>query len=148
MAEVSLVRKHSDEYIYWISVGETEDKYHWILLKISQHCFMKWLGAIRQQAITWTDVHPDSCCHMLSPGHNELSDSHQGLLAATKQLLEHFFLSVCLSVRPSVRLSHLFHYVSIILSSWNFQELLPLTDVMSMQKVKVKGQGHRGHDPI
>ena len=27
--------------------------------------------------------------------------------------------------------------VPVIVSSWNFQELLPLTDVMSMQKVKV-----------
>ena len=55
------------------------------------------------------------------------------------------------SVRPSVRLSvrpsHLFDYVPIIESSWNFQELLPVTEVTSMQKVKVKGQGHKGHDP-
>ena len=35
--------------------------------------------------------------------------------------------SVCLSVCPSVRLSHLFDYVSIIVSSWNFQELLSMT---------------------
>ena len=40
----------------------------------------------------------------------------------------------------SVCLSHLFDYVPIIVSSWNFQELLPITEVMSMQKVKVKGQ--------
>ena len=51
-------------------------------------------------------------------------------------------------VRLSVRLSHLFNNVPLIVSSWNFQELLPLTDTISMQKVKVKGQGHRGHDPI
>ena len=60
-------------------------------------------------------------------------------------------ISVCPSVCPSVRLSHLFNNVSVIISSWNFQELLPLTDTISMQKVKVtdvKGQGHRGHDPI
>ena len=72
-------------------------------------------------------------------------------LAATKQLYEWFSpsvrLSVRLSVRPSVCLSHLFDYVPIILSSWNFQELLPVTKVTSMQKVKVKGQGHRGHNP-
>ena len=48
--------------------------------------------------------------------------------------------SVRLSVCPSVRPSHLFDYVPIIVSSWNFQELLPVTEVMSMQKVKVKGQ--------
>ena len=50
--------------------------------------------------------------------------------------------SVCLSVCPS----HLFDYVPIIVLSWHFQELLPLTNVKSMQKVKVKGQGHRGHN--
>ena len=51
--------------------------------------------------------------------------------------------SVCLSVRPSVRLSHLFHHVPIIVSSWNFQELVPWSKVMSMQKVKVRGQRSR-----
>ena len=51
------------------------------------------------------------------------------------------------SVRLSVRPSHLFDYVPIIVSSWKFQELLPMTEVTSMQKVKVKGQGHRGHNP-
>ena len=47
----------------------------------------------------------------------------------------------------SVCLSHLFDYVPVIVSSWNFQELLPMTKVRTMQKVKVKGQGHRGQNP-
>ena len=68
-------------------------------------------------------------------------------LAATKQLYEWYFLSVCPSVRPSVcpsvRLSHLFDYVPIIVSSWNFQELSLGTRVRSMQKVKVGGQRSR-----
>ena len=64
-------------------------------------------------------------------------------LAETKQLYEWSSLSVC----PSVRLSHLFDYVPIIVSSWNFQELLPVTKATSMQKLKVKGQGHRGQQP-
>ena len=68
-------------------------------------------------------------------------------LAATKQLYECYFLSVCPSVCLSVCPSHLFDYVPIIVSSWNFQELLPRTRVTSMQKVKIKGQGHRGHNP-
>ena len=46
-------------------------------------------------------------------------------------------------VRLSVRLSHLFDYVPIIVSSWNFQELLPMTKVRSMQNVKVRGQRSR-----
>ena len=68
-------------------------------------------------------------------------------LAATKQLYKWYFPSVRLSVRlsvcPSVCLSHLFHHVPIIVSSWNFQELLPWSKVMSMQKVKVRGQRSR-----
>ena len=64
-------------------------------------------------------------------------------LAATKQLYEWYFLSVCPSVCPSVRLSHLFDYVPIIVSSWNFQELSHWTRVRSMQKVKVRGQRSR-----
>ena len=56
---------------------------------------------------------------------NSLSDSWKEkniryFLAATKQLNEWYFLSACTSVRPSVRLSHLFDYVPIIVSSWNF----------------------------
>ena len=47
------------------------------------------------------------------------------------------------SVRLSVRLSHLFDYVPIIVSSWNFQELSLGTRVRSMQKVKVRGQRSR-----
>ena len=47
------------------------------------------------------------------------------------------------SVRPFVRLSHLFDYVPIIVSSWNFQELSPRTRVRSMQKVKIRGQRSR-----
>ena len=64
-------------------------------------------------------------------------------LAATKQLYKWYFPFVHLSVRPSVCLSHLFDYVPNIVSSWNFQELLPMTKVRSMQKVKVRGQRSR-----
>ena len=64
-------------------------------------------------------------------------------LAATKQLYEWYFLSVRPSVRLSVRLSHLYDYVPIIVSSWNFQELSHWTRVSSMQKVKVRGQRSR-----
>ena len=71
-----------------------------------------------------------------------------GYAAATKQLYEWFSPSLPLSVRPSVclsvclsvRLSHLFHYVPITVSSWNSHELLPMTKVRSMQKVKVRGR--------
>ena len=35
----------------------------------------EWLGAVRQQAITWANVDPDLCRHMASLGHNELITS-------------------------------------------------------------------------
>ena len=52
-------------------------------------------------------------------------------------------LRALLSVCPSIRLSHLFHNVPVIVSSWNFQELLPLTKVISLQKVKFRDQSSR-----
>ena len=59
-------------------------------------------------------------------------------LAATKQLYKNT------SVRPSVCLSvcHTFFtmFLSLYVSSWNFQKLLPMTKVISIQKVKVRGQ--------
>ena len=81
----------------------------------------------------------------------------RSFLAATKQLYEWFSLSirpsVCLSVCPSVHLSvclsvclsvrHTFDYVPIIISSRKFQEILPLIEVMSMQKINVIGQRSR-----
>ena len=57
-------------------------------------------------------------------------------LAATKQLYEWFSPSVRLSVRLSVTP---FENFPVIVSSWNFHQWLPLTRVMSMQKVKVRG---------
>ena len=36
-----------------------------------------------------------------------------------------------------------FHYVSLIVSSLNFQELLQMTKVRSIQKIKVRGQRSR-----
>ena len=46
-------------------------------------------------------------------------------------------LSVCLLVCLSVRQPHLLYKVAGIISSWHFQEQIPLTEVMSMQKAKV-----------
>ena len=60
MAEVSLVKLPSYEC-------------QWTIFMVSQHWFWQWLGAVRQQAITWANVDPDLCLHMVSLGHNELS---------------------------------------------------------------------------
>ena len=60
--------------------------------------------------------------------------------AALRTPLSVCCLSVCLSVRPSVCLSHPFHYVPVIVSSQNFQELLPTFD---RSDVHAKGQGQR-----
>ena len=42
---------------------------------ISQNWFRWWLGAVRQQAITWANVVLDPCRHMTSIGYNELRES-------------------------------------------------------------------------
>ena len=68
---------------------------------------------------------------------------HGLLIFSCDQAALQMVFSVCPSVRPSVCPLHLFDYVPIIVSSWNFQELLPMTNVRSMQKVKVRGQRSR-----
>ena len=47
-------------------------EYYWTSLMTSQHWFRQWLGAVRQQAFTWTDVDLHPCRHMASLSHNEL----------------------------------------------------------------------------
>ena len=37
---------------------------HKTSLMISQHWFKWWVGAFRQEAMTWANVDPDLCCHM------------------------------------------------------------------------------------
>ena len=39
---------------------------------ISQHWFKQWLGATKQQVITYANVDLDLCHHMTSLGRNEL----------------------------------------------------------------------------
>ena len=55
-----------------LAVKLFSSKCHRTLLMTSQHWVRKWLGAIRQQAITCANVDPDLCRHMVSLGHNEL----------------------------------------------------------------------------
>ena len=47
------------------------------LLIISQHWFRWWLGAVKQQAITWTSVDQDLQRQMVSLGPNELTHCSQ-----------------------------------------------------------------------
>ena len=74
------------------------------------------------------------CCDDISVVPQDISVKATHREAALRTLI-----SVCLSVR----LSHLFDNVPVIVSSWNFQELLPLANTISMQKVKVRGQRPR-----
>ena len=43
---------------------------------------MKWIGAIRRQAITSANVDPDSCPHMASPDHIEFKWIVMGIVTA------------------------------------------------------------------
>ena len=47
----------------------------WMSLDLTggQHWFRQWLGAVRQQAITWANVDPNICRHIPLIGHNELT---------------------------------------------------------------------------
>ena len=59
--------------ISWVfHVKLSSSECHKISHMISEHWFRLWLGAVRQQAITRTNVDLDLCCYMASIGHNEL----------------------------------------------------------------------------
>ena len=49
------------------------DDCHWTLLKICQHWYREWLGAVKPQAISWANVDLIICCHLVSLGCNELN---------------------------------------------------------------------------
>ena len=62
-----------------IQISVTEMCFKTILFKlqlfpqmISQNWFRYWLGAVRQQAITWANFDQDLCLHKTSLGHKEL----------------------------------------------------------------------------
>ena len=78
------------------------------------------------------------CCTKL-----EVAQKRCPIVFSCDQAALRTLISVCLSVRLSVRLSNLFDNVLLIVATWNFQELIPFTEVMSMQKVKVRGQRSR-----
>ena len=64
--------------LYWLVSSNlltimSSDECHRTLLMISHHWFRWWLGAVRQQAITWTSVDQDLQHHMASLGPNELT---------------------------------------------------------------------------
>ena len=111
------------------------------------------IGLTATRILTWqinmtTLWHGKSFC-ITGPlwGESTICANYRYLLFSCDQAALQMVLSVCPSVCPSVRpsvcLSHLFDYVPIIVSSWNFQNLLPMTKVRSMQKVKVRGQRSR-----
>ena len=65
----------NDWWLSYLPLKLPRDECHGTLLMVSQHWFRLWLGAVRQQAITWTNVDPDLCHHMVHVllGHNDLS---------------------------------------------------------------------------
>ena len=90
----------------------SSDECHKTLLMISQHWFRWWLGAVRQQAITWASVDQDLQCHMASLGPNELnlgskrmtrSQHHFVGLVQEKRNLSALTMELCLSfTNPSI----------------------------------------------
>ena len=59
--------------VWAVDVKLLSGECHRTPLMTSQHWFMKWLGAIRQQAIFWANVDPGLYRHRASLGHNELT---------------------------------------------------------------------------
>ena len=65
---------------------------HRTSLMINQHWFRRWLGAVRHQAITWTNVNSELCHHMTSLSRNEIIKS----IAVEKMKLHPVLLNRCI----------------------------------------------------
>ena len=117
--------------IPWFDAPPGQLRYDWHC-KIVRHCkkfhtLAKRISSSLTVSMSRNDIKCKCMCNFLLG--NSASKGCLNLLFSCDQAA----LWMVLSVRPS----HLFDYVPIIVSSWNFQELLPMTEVTSMQKVKV-----------
>ena len=66
-------------------------------LIISRHLFRLWLGVVRPQAITWTNIDPQLCHHMASLVRNELTQVWWPVHTQILQSLADFIISYPLS---------------------------------------------------
>ena len=83
LGDLDVILKIQISFLFYLCVSSyllmimPSDECHKTLVLISQHWFRSWLGAVRQQAISWANVDPDLCRHMLSLGPNESSSRWQ-----------------------------------------------------------------------
>ena len=91
------------------------DECQWTSAMINQHWFRKWLGAIRQQAITWSNVDLVPCRHMASSGHNELKSI---------PFTHNYWIMWNRALRPTVQHTHLYLINWLIkgCAEWNVEE--------------------------
>ena len=93
MAEVSVVNLPLDEC-------------HSTLLMISQHWVRWWLGAVRQQAITWANVDRDLCRHIAWLGPSELKEASNILYIEQVRNWPHNYVWCRNNVKRSVLFSY------------------------------------------
>ena len=86
----------------------SSDEWHSTLLMISHHWFRWWLGAVRQQAITWTSIDQDLQRHMTSLDPNELNIEDNFLLII--QFLYHMYIYIYLYMY--------IHIINDVLNEW------------------------------
>ena len=127
----------------WSSIEEVPYCFSRSYVKLQGHTALKFIDFDPNWAI------PDCISSLKSPMATkwctklEIALKRCPIVFSCDQAALWMVFSVCLSVRLSVCPSHLFDYVPIMVSSWNFQELSHRTRVMSTQKVKVGGQRSR-----
>ena len=86
-----MLHKNNHWGVTWLTaVFRSDQSQYWLRCTCnctSQHWVKKWYGAIRQEAITWSDVDPDPYCYVASLGHNVLIISRpiKSLCSLTEQ---------------------------------------------------------------
>ena len=75
---------------------------------VSQHWFCQWLGTIKQQSITWTNVDQYLQCHVVYQDHNELMMPDQRGCIGKSQIQKKLRKSHIFKMKPNkILLEHL-----------------------------------------
>ena len=96
----------------------------WMVINLSQHWFRLWLGAVRQQAVTWTYVDPDLCHQMASLGQSEL------MPWKLKYTLLHLFSSWTINSSSHDRCIKIWFWMTILASISDFQWWLTINSTL------------------
>ena len=95
----------------------------------TQNCLSKWLDVVRQQAITWANVDPVQCRHMVLLGHNEIKHH-----STNKDNYTDLYKIKDIKIIKLVNDNHVNKSTELYIAAWQIS-LASLSDCLGLAKV-------------